>query len=117
MIFAVEVIGWSPETRKRYAGQANVRGWGLNRHLDCGDKDRGFVTAPSQFPQVVSDANAVLPWLEGRLEWLKFERCYDERPAYWLATFPRHGDRVHTATPTFARAAVVALIRAKRESK
>lgn len=36
--------GWTPEVRKRYGGDKNVSGWGKNKHLSLGDRERDFTT-------------------------------------------------------------------------
>lgn len=54
-----ELCGWKPETRKMYAGEANVNGWGLNKHLSLGHRDRKFTTSPTSFPNYPADLNAM----------------------------------------------------------
>lgn len=58
-IAIAEFCGWKRETRKRYAGMDNVKGWGLNTHLPLGSFGREFIDSVSQFPDYLSDLNAI----------------------------------------------------------
>ncbi len=51
-------VGWKPETRRKYAGLPNVKGWGFNTHLGLGAADRQFITHPGLLPEYTSDLNA-----------------------------------------------------------
>lgn len=78
---AVHIFGWVPETRSTYAGEHNAKGYGLNKHLHLGDKDRYFQseysfpharysTDPAYAMQVLEkciekDAYAVGAWIRG----------------------------------------------------
>lgn len=58
-IKVAELCGWSRETRKMYGGEKNVKGWGTNRHLGLGDRERDFTTSPYRFPDYCNDLNAM----------------------------------------------------------
>lgn len=60
IIAVAEWQGWKPETRKMYAGQKNVKGWGFNTHLSMGHRDRQFVTRSDQFPDWANDLHAIM---------------------------------------------------------
>lgn len=51
--------GWKRETRKRYAGSPNVKGWGFNAHLSLGHPDRVFTTHQSSFPPYTTSLDAI----------------------------------------------------------
>jgi hypothetical protein len=96
-LFAVEVAGWSSG------------GWSAWHKEDEGT-DRVI-----REPAFTTDANAVLPWLEKGGEWQA-----SKRQGQWMVSFyePKGDMYAHlSVAPTFARAAVIALIRAVRASK
>jgi len=58
-IAIAEASGWTPEVRRMYAGVKNVHGWGKNLHLSLGDSNRLFATIAAEFPDYLSDLNAM----------------------------------------------------------
>jgi hypothetical protein len=54
-----QICGWTPEVRKMYGGEKNVKGWGFNAHLDLGDRDRRFTTNPSSFTDYLNSLDAM----------------------------------------------------------
>jgi hypothetical protein len=108
-----------------YAGNPNVRGFGLNTHLGRGDKDRNFIPeyAKTMFPQVSTDANAVLPWLEKWPHPVGVKKTTD-RAEWRIQVFltgtvlmETRQNHVTGIARLFPRAAVIALLRAKRAAK
>lgn len=91
--FAVEVAGWTSYDGRRLISP----------------QPRRRIVIP---PDFVFDANAVLPWLEKagnpKIHW-----AYFGDPEWQVSLFP-NGTEVVAIAPTFARAAAIALIRAKR---
>lgn len=57
-VAVAEACGWTPEVRRKYAGEANVQGWGRNVNLSDGHVVRQFVTNSSIFPDYCNDLNA-----------------------------------------------------------
>jgi len=95
--FAKEVCGWAVF---RYEGEAD---WWFSD---------GVIKHGSKLPAFATSADAVLPWLRECDHW-----CATEYNGYglWLdVETPHVGD---TCAPTFARAACIALIKAKRAEK
>jgi hypothetical protein len=80
-----EFCGWKPETRKMYAGENNVKGWGKNQHLDLGHRDREFITGHYGFENYHEDLNAI----HGAVTKL----IYSKRKRYrqWLQTIMSRG--------------------------
>lgn len=110
-LFLREVAGWFPEPN-------NKSFWRTHWPRD-NDNFKGYQgPEPSHFhnvmlPRPCTDANAVLPWLEKEKRWEinYFGDAQWKEKAYCAEV---RGFRV--LAPTFARAAVLALLRAKRAS-
>ena len=68
-----------------------------------------------QIPSFATSADAVLPWLDKHGEWY---HAYDPFSVgdgvHWINLRLNDGKFLNDAAPTFARAACIALIRAKR---
>lgn len=102
-IFAVEVAGW-----ELVADFENRKMWKTPQGLIWGGAT-SFATS----------ADAVLPWLE-KHGYAKAQLVSgSDQPMLWYISYPvKSGwDEVHGKAPTFARAACIALIRAKRAAK
>lgn len=104
-IFAVEVAGWRDadptETREHY------RSWippGKKPIRNCRYSER-----PAPF---ATSADAMLPWLEKHVA-ASMSYLPHANPGGWYASL----SSVKVVAPTFARAACIALIRAKRATK
>lgn len=70
-------LGWKDEKRKRYAGEDNVKGIGLNQHLHPGDIKRQFIpfNSLSLLPNYSGDLNEIhKAWLTLG-EQLQWEYC------------------------------------------
>lgn len=84
----------------------------------CSD-DRWYYTSPSKdtgsylIPPFATSADAVLPFLAGACRLAEFRW----NPAGRLVLHRHHGPSICVDAPTFARAACIALIRAKRSTK
>lgn len=111
---ACHLDGWVAETRKRYGGVDNVKGWGKWIDLPIGGRERLFIPGDvcpcAHIPDYLNNADAVIALLEGRPEFtwsLKREAC---SPDCYVVTL--HWPAVSAVGPTFCRAAVIALLRA-----
>lgn len=104
-LFAVEVAGWHRQ-EERWPSQPYTR-WTWR------DKPGGDIRACDL--RFTTDANAVLPWLE-KHGW-KGTSDGQRAAVVVLAGPDQQVHEVRGIAPTFARAAVIALIRAKRATK
>lgn len=109
---AVHVLGWEPETRKMYAGEKNVKGWGYNTHLERGDRNRRFAQHPFNLPDPLTDP-AALGEVKERFAGWHWNVDYDE-DGYSVMIWGRGEDlRSYSATaPTEAEAFMIAALRA-----
>lgn len=88
---AKNVFGWKPETRKMYAGENNVKGFGLNQHLGRGDCERKFIN-DYLFPldRYSTDPAAAMQVLEKCAEKLAPQRLHIYAPTgackIWLVS-------------------------------
>ncbi len=104
-LFSVEVAGWHRGNEVR--DKTEYRGYWYS-------DGPGVEHIGTFAPPFCTDATAVLPWLAKSHSW---QSLYDqgEMREYTVDVWaPNHGN---AAAATFARAAVIALIRAKRSSK
>lgn len=114
-IFAVEVAGWT--NIDTYLGRnplpftRSFRG-GTDDGLTEGEDTLWHEI--KRLPNFTTDANAVLPWLE-KQEWSLYFDQGEMNPYILTIEYPEKLKAVEA--PTFARAAVLALIRAKRNTK
>lgn len=112
-VFAVEVAGWKRGDVRWPPGEADeTAGW-----IPPGEKSpRGYPCCPS----FATSADAVLPFVHkaGWAECLQWDMENGKPTAFrWrVRVVGRRGGYIEGEAPTFARAACIALIRAKRST-
>lgn len=115
-LFAVEIAGW---TIKRFWPSCDMR---TDTSKPCHQWYRPDGSLYSSDPWFCTDANAVLPWLAKMNSASAVLRTWIATPD-WCVTIKEcvgeNGERLEAqgVAPTFARAAVLALIRINRATK
>ncbi len=108
------VMGWTPETRKRYGGQDNIDGLGFNTHLSMGHPERHFMplgVPVANYDTNPADAMSVLK-VCGQKTAVAFERIPKElttsgNEAWQIGAFEDgiYNRELLTRAPTFEQAA------------
>ncbi len=122
VLFAHEIVGFkwigNPDSRTSHLVRPDFKYNAANWITSQSPTERFKKQVTSAVPDVCTDANAVLPWLEKLLSW----RITGASGAGvgWIVevdfTPVSENAAMHSLgrAPTFARAAVIALLRAKR---